>query len=131
MRMAHCPRCGGGNVNSFKDKGNLWHATCYNKECRFTTEVGMPTRKLSRYNWNLLYENMTGERLPDEACGRQSPAFMKKEVSAGASSLVKCFTKEDLAEWEKAHSYDSFDWLVEKGKKRRRGKKVKFWKGAE
>lgn len=128
MRMAHCPKCGGGNVNSFKDEGNLWHATCYNKECRFTTKVGMPTRKLSRYNWNLLYESMTGETLPDEACGRQSSAFMKKEASAGASELVRCFASDDLARWEKVHSYGSFDWLTKKGKNRRKGEKAKLWK---
>lgn len=124
MRMATCPICGEGGANNFKDKKNLWYSKCY--RCGFASKVGMPTRKLSRYNWNLLHEHITEERLPDDACGRQDRAFMKKEISAGAKTLIRCFTPEDLEEWEKSHNYNDFNWLVEKGKKRRRGKKIVF-----
>lgn len=116
MRMSPCPVCHQRNVNGFKKK-QKWYSTCYNKECRFTTEVGMPTRKMSRYNWNRLYEHMTGETLPDEVCGRQDRAFMKKEIAAGVLELVDCFTQEDFEKWEKKYSYDSIDWVKEKGKK--------------
>lgn len=129
MRMSHCPMCGGGNVNNLKVH-NKWYSRCYNKECCFQTPIGMPTRKLSRYNWNLLHESITGEELPDDACGRQERAFMKKEIAAGAPTLVKCFTHEDLEKWEETHNYNDFNWLVEKGKKRRRGKKIVFSQGA-
>ena len=41
------------------------------------------SRKLSRYRWNINYEKKTGEKLPDEMCGRQKGAYMKKEIRAG------------------------------------------------
>lgn len=116
MRMAPCCKCGQHNVNGFK-KHNKWYSTCYNKECRFTTEVGMPTRKLSRYNWNLLYEKETGEVLPDEACGRQERAFMKKEIRAGLHKLIYCFTQEDFDKWSEQYDISQVDWVKAKGKK--------------
>ena len=109
MRMAPCPVCGQHNVNGFKKK-NLWYSTCYNKDCRFTTEVGMPSRKMSRFNWNLLYERTTNQFLPDDMCGRQKGAYMKKEVKAGVPELVKCFTQEDFDDWSKTHDLGSIDW---------------------
>lgn len=118
MRMAPCPMCGGKNTNGFK-KNNKWYSTCYNKECRYTTEVGMPTRKMSRYNWNLNYEHITGEKLPDEMCGRQRGSFMKKEIRCGVPQLVHCFSKEDFDNWSKQYKYSDIDWLVPKGKKAR------------
>lgn len=125
MRMAPCPACGGHNVNGFK-KHNKWYSTCYNKECRFTTKVGMPTRKLSRYNWNLLYEKMTGEALPDEACGRQDRAYMKKEKRCGLPELVQCFTQEDFNKWSEKYNISNVDWVKEGGKHCKQGKRVVF-----
>lgn len=133
MRMAPCPICGGRNVNGFK-KHEKWYSTCYNKECRFTTKVGMPTRKLSRYNWNLLYEKMTGETVPDEACGRQPRAYMKKEVRAGLPELVQCFTQEDYEEWSEKYDISQVNWVKPKGKKagaRRRKERAKVKVGQD
>lgn len=130
MRMASCPKCGLHNVNGVKNK-DKWYSKCFNKECNFITEVGMPTRKISRYNWNRLYEHETGEELPDDACGRQERAFMKKELKAGLDKLVDCFTQEDFAEWEKHYNYADVDWVKKKGKHRKsRNQRVKF-KGSD
>lgn len=128
MRMANCPVCGGHNVNGFK-KHNKWYSKCYNKECGFTTPVGMPTRKLSRYNWNLLYESMTGEELPDEACGRQDRAYMKKEKRCGLPELTYCFTQEDYEKWSEKYDISQVNWVKLKGKKagdRRRKARAKI-----
>lgn len=81
MRMANCPECGGHNVNGFK-KGNHWGSKCYN--CGYTViDKAWVTRKLARYAWNLNYERVTGETLPDEMCGRQDRAYTKKEIREG------------------------------------------------
>lgn len=127
MRMAKCPVCGRHNVNGFK-KNSKWYSTCYNKECRYTTEVGMPTRKMSRFNWNLNYEHLTGEVLPDEMTGRQKGAYMKKEIQCGVPELVNCFTQEDFEKWSEKYDYKKIDWVKEKGKKagaKRRKQKAK------
>lgn len=116
MRMAACPMCGQHNVNGFK-KHNKWYSKCYNKECLFQTPVGMPTRKMSRYNWNRLYEHITDEILPDEPCGRQDRAFMKKEIRCGVPELVDCFTQEDFDKWSEKYDYKAIDWVKPKGKK--------------
>lgn len=130
MRMSCCPKCGQHNVNGVKIK-QKWYSKCFNKDCGFITEVGMPTRKLSRFNWNLFYEHETGEQLPDEICGRQDRAFMKKEINAGLDKLVHCFTQEDFEEWEKHYDYSKVDWVKVKGKHRKsRNQRVKF-KGSD
>ena len=116
MRMAPCPVCNGKNVNNFK-KNNKWYSTCYSKECRYTTEVGMPTRKMSRFNWNLNYERLTGETLPDEMTGRQKGAYMKKEIRCGVPELVQCFTQEDFENWEEKYDYKDSNWVKIGGKK--------------
>lgn len=118
MRMAPCPVCGKTAPNGFK-KGNKWYSKCYNKECGYTTEVGMPTRKMSRFNWNLNYERLTNETLPDEMTGRQKGAYMKKEIRCGVPELVQCFTQEDFEEWEEKYDYKDINWTVPKGKKQR------------
>ena len=118
MRMAPCPVCNGKQVNNFKRK-NRWYSTCYNKECRYTTDVGMPTRKMSRFNWNLNYERLTGETLPDEMTGRQKGAYMKKEIRCGVPELVQCFTQEDFEKWEEKYDYKDINWVAPKGKKQR------------
>ena len=125
MRMANCPVCGGHNVNGFK-KHNRWYSKCYDKECGFTTLVGMPTRKLSRYNWNLLFEDISGEKLPDEACGRQDRAFTKKEKRCGLDKLIHCFSKEDYDKWSEKYDISQVDWIKEGGKHCKRGKRVVF-----
>lgn len=83
MRMAKCPACGGHNVNGFKDKHlDCWGSKCY--DCGYTVvDEQDNSRKLSRYRWNINYEKKTGEKLPDEMCGRQKGAYMKKEIRAG------------------------------------------------
>lgn len=116
MRMAKCPMCGQHNVNGFK-KHNKWYSTCYNKECRYTTEVGMPTRKMSRFNWNLNYERLTGEILPDEMAGRQKGAYMKKEIRCGVPELVQCFSQKDFESWEQTYDYSKINWVKDKGKR--------------
>lgn len=118
MRMAPCPVCGKTAPNGFK-KGNKWYSKCYNKECGYTTEVGMPTRKMSRFNWNLNYERLTNETLPDEMTGRQKGAYMKKEIRCGVPELVQCFTQEDFEEWEEKYDYKDINWVAPKGKKQR------------
>ncbi len=124
MRMASCPICGEGGANNFKGKTHLWYSKCY--RCGFTSNVGMPTRKMARYNWNRLCEHMTGEELPDEATGRMPRSFMKKEVQCGVPSLVDCLTQEDFKKWEEKYDISKIDWVNVKGKKRKRGQKVKF-----
>lgn len=116
MRMAPCPVCGKTAPNGFK-KGNKWYSKCYNKECGYTTEVGMPTRKMSRFNWNLNYECLTGETLPDEMTGRQNGAYMKKEIRCGVPELVQCFSQKDFESWEQIYDYSKIDWVKDKGKK--------------
>lgn len=125
MRMAPCPKCGEHNVNGFK-KHNRWYSKCYNKNCLFETEIGMPTRKLSRYNWNLLFEQITGEKLPDDCCGRQDTAFMKKEKRLGLPELIHCFTQEDYEKWSEKYDISKVDWVKEGGKHCKRGKRVVF-----
>lgn len=125
MRMAPCPVCGKTAPNGFK-KGNKWYSKCYNKECGYTTEVGMPTRKMSRFNWNLNYERLTGETLPDEMTGRQKGAYMKKEICCGVPELVQCFTQEDFENWEEKYDISRIDWVKEVGKHCKRGKRVVF-----
>ena len=125
MRMAKCPICGKTAPNGFK-KGNKWYSKCYNKECGYTTEVGMPTRKMSRFNWNLNYERLTGETLPDEMTGRQKGAYMKKEIRCGVPELVQCFTQEYFENWEKKYDISKVDWVKECGKHCKRGKRVVF-----
>lgn len=88
MRLAHCPMCHGHNVNNYK-KREKWFTKCY--DCGYTSTNPLPSRKLSRYSWNLNYERLTGEKLPDEACGRQKGAFMKKEKRAGLDQEVQFF----------------------------------------
>ena len=116
MRMAKCPMCGKPAPNGFK-KGNKWYSKCYNKECGYTTEVGMPTRKMSRFNWNLNYERLTGETLPDEMTGRQKGAYMKKEIRCGVPELVQCFSQEDFEKWEEKYDYKDINWVKVGGKK--------------
>lgn len=125
MRMAPCPMCGQHNVNNCK-KHNKWYSVCFNKECKFITEVGMPSRKLTRFNWNLLYEKTSGEQLPDEMTGRQKTAFMKKEIKCGLPELTYCFTKEDFSKWCEEYDLSKVDWVKAKGKKYKRGTRVKF-----
>lgn len=126
MRMAHCPMCGGGNVNNLKGKNFKWYSKCYNKECGFVTKVGMPTRKLARYHWNLLAEDITGDTYPDDACGRQEGAYMRKEIACGLPELVRCLTVEEYDEWAKTHDISKVDWVKQGGKHCKRGKRVKF-----
>lgn len=116
MRMAKCPMCGKTAPNNFK-KGNKWYSKCYNKECGYTTEVGMPTRKMSRFNWNLNYERLTGETLPDEMTGRQNGAYMKKEIRCGVPELVQCFSQEDFEKWKEKYDYKDINWVKVSGKK--------------
>lgn len=131
MRMAKCPMCGQHNVNGFK-KHNKWYSTCYNKECRYTTEIGMPTRKMSRFNWNLNYERLTDETLPDEMTGRQNGAYMKKEIRCGVPELVQCFSQKDFENWEQIYDYSKINWVVPKSKRQRTAyKKRKQKKYAE
>lgn len=92
MRMAACPNCGEHNVNGYKKRGG-WLSKCYN--CGYTSEVPLPSRKISRYCWNLNYERLTGETLPDEACGRQKGAFTKRERREGEDKMIYWFTQED------------------------------------
>lgn len=92
MRMAHCPSCGGHNVNNYKKMGG-WLSKCY--DCGYTSEVPLSDRKLARYCWNLNYERQTGETLPDECCGRMSNSFMRKEKKAGFDKAVHWFFQED------------------------------------
>lgn len=92
MRMASCPNCGEHNVNGYKKRGG-WLSKCYN--CGYTSEVPLPSRKISRYCWNLNYERLTGETLPDEACGRQKGAFTKRERREGEDKMIYWFTQED------------------------------------
>ena len=91
MRMAACPKCNKHNVNGYKKRGG-WLSKCYN--CGYTSEVPLESRKLSRYCWNINYENLTGETLPDEACGRQKGAFMKREKKIDLDKTIHCFTLE-------------------------------------
>lgn len=131
MRMAKCPICGQHNVNGFKNN-NKWYSTCYNKECRYTTEVGMPTREMSRFNWNLNYERLTGEILHDEMTGRQKSAYTKKEIRCGVPELVQCFSQKDFENWEQIYDYSKINWVVPKSKKQRTAyKKRKQKKYAE
>lgn len=120
MRMAACPKCKEHNVNGFK-KHDKWYSKCYN--CGFTTEVGQYSRKNSRYNWNLLYEKMTGETLPDECCGRQPRAYMKKEIQAGIPQLISCFTQEDYEAWQEQHPKEDVAWLLQGKKKKQKNPK--------
>ncbi len=124
MRMAPCPNCGAGSCNNFKEKNHRWYSKCF--QCGFTSNVGMPTRKLARYNWNLLAENMTGNTYPDDACGRQERAFMKKEKACGLPELVQCLTIDDYNEWTKTHDISKVDWVKQGGKHCKRGKRVQF-----
>lgn len=87
MRMAPCPVCGEHNVNNFKDKKKeCWGSKCFS--CGYVFEDDrFYSRKMARIYWNRNYEKMTGETLPDETCGRQKGAFMKKEIRAGLDKL--------------------------------------------
>lgn len=80
MRLASCPSCKGHNVNNFKKRGK-WRTKCY--DCGYEVESDSESRKLARYSWNLNYEWLTKESLPDEMCGRQKGAYTKKEIKAG------------------------------------------------
>lgn len=82
MRMAPCPVCGEHNVNGKKRKDGTWESLCFNCGYEVFNEKTI-SRKLARYLWNLNYEKMTGNKLPDEMCGRQKGAYMKKEKRAG------------------------------------------------
>lgn len=86
----------------------------------------MPTRKMSRFNWNLNYEHLTGETLPDEMTGRQKGAYMKKEIRCGVPELVQCFSQEDFKKWGEKYDYSKINWVKEKGKHCKRGKRVVF-----
>ena len=89
MRMAKCPACSGHNVNGFKDKHlDCWGSKCY--DCGYTViDERFHSRKIARFYWNRNYEKLTGEVLPDEMCGRQKGAFMKKELRIGLDKLEK------------------------------------------
>ena len=115
MRMAPCPLCNGKQVNNFKRK-NRWYSICFNKECGFTTDVPMFTRKMARYQWNRLYENKTGNKLPDEMTGRLSGSFMKKEIQCGIPELVDCMCYDEYLSWKETHDESKVTWIKEKGK---------------
>lgn len=84
--MAPCPKCGeSGGINGFKKHG-WWQTKCY--RCGYVLDIECPSRKISRYIWNRNYENVTGETLEDEMCGRMPNSFMKKEVRAGIRDYV-------------------------------------------
>lgn len=87
MRMAPCPACGGHNVNGFKDKKHdCWASKCY--DCGYTvSNEQFYSRKIARYYWNRNYEKLTETTLPDEMCGRQDGAFMKKELRQGLDKI--------------------------------------------
>lgn len=86
MRMAPCPQCGEkGRVNGFKRHG-WWMSKCY--ACGYTLDIECPSRKISRYIWNRNWENITGQKLEDEATGRASNSYMKKEIQAGIKKYV-------------------------------------------
>lgn len=118
MRMSPCSRCGGKQINNFK-KRDRWYSVCFNKECGFKTDVPMFSRKMARYQWNRLYENTTGEKLPDEMTGRLPGSFMKKEIIAGVPELVDCMCYDDYLKWKETHDESKINWLVPKGKKQR------------
>lgn len=120
MRMAHCPICGGGNVNNFK-KGLYWGSKCYNKECGYTViDKDYYSRKIARYAWNQNYEKLTGETLPDEMCGRQDRAFTKKERAVGYCAENLKGDSDQLRANEKKRKRERALYLAEKSKKKKR-----------
>lgn len=97
MRMASCPKCGEHNVNGYKKRGG-WLSKCY--ACGYTSEVPLPSRKLSRYCWNINYERLTNEKLSDEVCGRMNDSFTEKEKENGLNKMIHWFTKVDKEKHE-------------------------------
>ena len=69
---------------------------------------------------------MTGGVLPDEACGRQDRAYMKKEKKCGLPELVQCFTQKDFDKWSEKYNISQVDCIKEGGKHSKRSKRVVF-----
>lgn len=111
-RMMPCPRCGeGGRVNGFKRRGD-WYSKCY--ACDYVLDIPAPSRKLSRYMWNINWERETGGHADDECCGRTSNSYMQKEIRAGLKEYVETLGQSDTElSWKKYFRVDNkkVKWL--------------------